>query len=42
MEYKASCHCGRVRFSLRSPEIKTGVRCICSVCVRRGAVLSSR
>jgi hypothetical protein len=40
MEYKARCHCGRVRFSFRSPEIKTGARCDCSLCLRRGAVLS--
>ncbi len=42
MEYQARCHCGRVRFSFRSPEITTGVRCDCSLCLRRGAVLSSR
>jgi hypothetical protein len=42
MDYKAHCHCGRVRFSFRSPEITTGARCDCSLCVRRGAVLSSR
>ena len=42
MEYRGRCHCGRVRFSFRSPEIKTGARCNCSLCVRRGAVLSSR
>jgi hypothetical protein len=41
MEYRARCHCGRVRFSFRSPEIKTASRCNCSLCVRRGAVLSS-
>jgi hypothetical protein len=41
MEYKARCHCGRVRFSFRSSEIKTGARCNCSLCIRRGAVLSS-
>jgi hypothetical protein len=40
MEYNASCHCGRVRFSFRSPEITAGKRCDCSLCVRRGAVLS--
>jgi len=40
MEYQASCHCGRVRFSFRSPELKTARRCNCSLCVRRGAVLS--
>ena len=41
MEYKARCHCGRVRFSFRSSEIKIGCRCDCSLCLRRGAVLSS-
>ena len=41
MEYKARCHCGRVRFSFRSSEIMTGCRCDCSLCIRRGAVLSS-
>src|ERR1700683_1611085 len=30
------------RFSFRSPEIRTGKRCNCSLCLRRGAVLSSR
>jgi hypothetical protein len=40
IEYKARCHCGRVRFSFRSPEITAGKRCDCSLCVRRGAVLS--
>ncbi len=40
LEYTGRCHCGRVRFSFRSPEIKTGKRCNCSLCVRRGAVLS--
>ena len=42
MEYQARCHCGRVRFSFRSSEITTGARCNCSLCLRRGAVLSSR
>jgi hypothetical protein len=40
MDYTARCHCGRVRFSFRSSEIKSGKRCDCSLCVRRGAVLS--
>jgi len=39
MEYQARCHCGRVRFSFRSPEITTGVRCDCSLCLRRGELL---
>jgi hypothetical protein len=42
IDYNARCHCGRVHFSFRSPEITTGVRCDCSLCQRRAAVLSSR
>jgi hypothetical protein len=42
MNYNARCHCGRVRFSFRCEEIRTGARCDCSLCVRRGAVLSSK
>ena len=42
MEYKGSCHCGCVRFSFLSPEIKAARRCNCSLCQRRGAVLSPR
>jgi hypothetical protein len=42
VEYRARCHCGRVQFSFRSPRITTGVRCDCSLCQRRGVVLSSR
>jgi len=41
MRYHGRCHCGRVRFAFEGPEIKTGVRCDCSLCLRRGAVLSS-
>jgi hypothetical protein len=41
MNHQARCHCGRVRFSFRGDEIRTGARCDCSLCVRRGAVLSS-
>jgi hypothetical protein len=41
VEYRGRCHCGRVRFAFRSPAIVAGVRCNCSLCVRRAAVLSS-
>lgn len=41
VSYRGRCHCGRVRFSFRSPAIVAGVRCNCSLCVRRAAVLSS-
>ena len=42
VSYRARCHCGCVRFSFRSEPITTGVRCNCSLCLRRAAVLSSR
>lgn len=40
--YTARCHCGDLRFSFKSEEIKTGVRCDCSICIRKGAVMSSQ
>jgi len=38
--YTGSCHCGGVRFQFRAPPITKGVRCNCSVCIRRGCVMS--
>ena len=39
--YQGSCHCGNVSFSFEhDKEIKTGLRCNCSLCTRRGAVMS--
>jgi hypothetical protein len=38
--YEGSCHCGAVRFSFESEPIAKGVRCNCSICVRKGAVMS--
>jgi hypothetical protein len=40
--YNAWCHCRGVRFKFRSEEIKSGIRCNCSICVRKGAVMSTR
>ena len=40
--YDASCHCGTIRFRFQSEEITTGLRCNCSICVRRGGVVSRR
>ena len=39
--YTGRCHCGNVRFSFDSEEIKEGRRCNCSFCIRRGAVMSA-
>ena len=38
--YHGSCHCGAVSFSFRSEEIENGMRCNCSICSRKGAILS--
>lgn len=39
--YRGSCHCGAVRFRFDSDEIVSGCRCNCSICMRKGSVMSS-
>ena len=38
--YSGSCHCGAVRFRFQSAEITSGLRCNCSICIRKGMVMS--
>ena len=38
--YKGSCHCGAIRFSFSGPGIDQGLHCNCSICRRKGAVMS--
>ena len=38
MDYKGSCHCGRVAFEV-SGEIGSVLSCNCSICQRRGSLL---
>ena len=38
--YKGSCHCGNVKFSFAHEKITTGLRCNCSICIRKGAVMT--
>ncbi len=40
--YSARCHCGAVRFRFHCDEITTARRCNCSICVRKGAVMSAQ
>jgi hypothetical protein len=40
-DYRGSCHCGAVRFSYSGEEITKGVRCNCSICSRKGAMMSA-
>ncbi len=39
--YNGSCHCGNVKFSFEHEEIKSGLRCNCSICIRKGALMTS-
>ena len=38
--YKGSCHCGNVNFSFEHDEIESGLRCNCSICIRKGVVMT--
>lgn len=40
MQHKGSCHCGAIRFEFSGPEITEGVRCDCSLCERKGAIMA--
>ena len=39
--YQGSCHCGAVKFSFDGEEIKKGLRCTCSMCARKGIIMST-
>lgn len=41
MTYAGHCHCGAIRFQLTSEPITTGIRCNCSICIRRGVTWST-
>ena len=39
--YRGSCHCGAIRFTFKGPDkIESGLRCNCSICRRKGALMS--
>lgn len=40
VNYKASCHCGAVKFEFKSDQIKSGLQCNCSICIRKNAIMS--
>lgn len=40
MTYSGSCHCGGISFSFQHEKIGSGLRCNCSICKRKGAVMS--
>jgi hypothetical protein len=39
-QYHGSCHCGAVHFTFEHAQIEKGLRCNCSFCARRGAMMS--
>lgn len=39
-QYKGSCHCGAIHFSFDTEPITKGIRCNCSFCARRGAMVN--
>ena len=39
--YEGSCHCGAIKFSYDGEEITQGLRCTCSICTRKGAMMST-
>lgn len=39
-DYKGQCHCGSVSFSFKAEKIDSGLRCNCSICERKGALMS--
>ena len=38
--YQGSCHCGAIRFAYEGEAIAGGLRCNCSLCARKGALMS--
>lgn len=39
--YQGSCHCGAVRFGADLEPVERGLRCNCSICSRKGALMSA-
>lgn len=39
--YQGSCHCGSIKFTFKAPEIVDGLRCNCTVCIKKGAMMGN-
>ena len=39
--YQGACHCGAIKFRFTAPTIEDGLRCNCSICVKKGALMSN-
>ncbi|MCV6613294.1 MAG: GFA family protein [Amphritea sp.] len=40
MLHKGQCHCGAVKFEFEGDEIRSGLRCNCSICIRKAALMT--
>ncbi len=40
VNYQASCHCGAVKLAFEGEEISSALRCNCSLCSRKGAMMT--
>jgi hypothetical protein len=40
-QYHGSCHCGAVKFAFTGDKIEKGLRCNCSLCSRKGAMMNN-
>lgn len=40
-KFHGKCHCGAIRFTFQSQEINEAMRCDCSICARKGSILTS-
>ena len=40
VSYEGACHCGAVRFRFNSVPITGAMRCNCSICIRKNALMS--
>ncbi len=38
--YQGSCHCGAIKFSYVGETIEKALRCTCSICLRKAAMMS--
>ena len=38
--YQGSCHCGAIKFSYDGDKIEKALRCNCSLCSRKGAIMT--
>lgn len=40
MKHSGSCHSGSISYSFDGPEVTAGLRCNCSICRRKGALMT--